>query len=209
MQAAVSSQMYTCNHACRRKKKACILTLSFEGSRERVWSLAFFMQTCKATHRARLQRFGIHQEKLLILSNYISVKWLTLCYYFLDSHFQIPSFKIIYSWHQAICHQSASARLHQTLTGLLYLTLFRFWLCTNGVTEESGVLRGNSFRYLSIMWTVDITSPADIKLRMSQDLQRRSQIKKGNDLVLMNIDSSIIKKKATASIYSAFALIMN
>lgn len=59
------------------------------------------------------------------------------------------------------------------------------------------------------MWTVDITSPADIKLRMSQDLQRWSQIKKGNDLVLMNIDSSIIKKKATASIYSAFALILN
>ena len=45
--------------------------------------------------KCRVQPLGSRTEKPLILSNYIPVKWLTLCYYFLGSHFQILSFRII------------------------------------------------------------------------------------------------------------------
>lgn len=89
MQAAVSSQMYTCNHACRRKKKGCILTLSFEDSRERVWSLAFFIQTCKR-HIERGCRGSEFTRK--------SCSFFLITFLSSDLHYVITSWTVIFKF---------------------------------------------------------------------------------------------------------------
>lgn len=55
------------------------------------------------------------------------------------------------------------------------------------------------------MWTVDITSPADIKLRMSQDLRGQSQIKR--KWAPINDYWFFYNKTATSSLYWAWSWI--